>query len=63
MALLISRVTTPIILGIMYFVVITPIGLIRRVLGHDALKASRSGATCWVPRPQGQGQSDLKRQF
>lgn len=38
--LLISRFTTPLILGIVFFLMVTPIGLIRRVLGKDAVKKS-----------------------
>jgi hypothetical protein len=36
-ALLISKVTTPIILGVVFFLVIMPIGLIIRVFGRDLL--------------------------
>lgn len=35
--LLLSRITTPIILGIVFFLVITPMGLVRRVFAHDAM--------------------------
>jgi hypothetical protein len=57
----ISRVTTPIIMGILYFLILTPTGLIARALGHRPLV--RQGATVWVPRPPGNRKSDLKRQF
>ena len=36
-ALLISKVTTPIILGIVFFIVIMPVGLIKRIFGKDSL--------------------------
>ncbi len=32
-----SKVTTPIIMGIVFFLVITPMGLVRRILGKDSL--------------------------
>jgi len=35
--LLMSRITTPIILGFVFYVVITPIALIRGVLGKDSM--------------------------
>ncbi len=35
--LLMSRITTPIIMGIVFYGVITPMGLIRRLLGKDSL--------------------------
>jgi hypothetical protein len=63
LALAISKVTTPIFLGAVYFVVITPIGLVRRALGRDALKSRRTGDGFWVPRKSGQAQSDMKHQF
>lgn len=37
LGLLISRITTPLILGIIFFVVIAPIGLLRRVFGRDSM--------------------------
>jgi hypothetical protein len=36
--LLLSRVTTPLILGIVFFLVISPIGLVRRLRKNDALQ-------------------------
>jgi hypothetical protein len=62
LALAISKVTTPIFLGLVYFGLITPIGLVRRALGHDALKARRTGNSAWVPRETGR-QSGMKHQF
>lgn len=41
--LLISRVTTPLILGIVFYLLITPTGLIRRIFGKDAI--ARSGGS------------------
>ena len=38
--LLASRVTTPLILGIVFFLVITPMGMLRRMKKHDALNRS-----------------------
>jgi Kef-type K+ transport system membrane component KefB len=35
--LLMSRITTPLILGIVFFIVITPIAIIRSLLGKDSL--------------------------
>ena len=36
-ALLISKVTTPIILGIVFFLVVMPVGLIIRIFSRDPL--------------------------
>src|SRR5258708_4125138 len=46
----ISRVTTPLFMGIVYFVVLTPIGLFRRAVTKRALSPSRSAKTFWIDR-------------
>jgi hypothetical protein len=47
----ISKVTTPIFMGVVYFGVLTPIGLIRRLVGGNPLKprAVKDGSL-WVGR-------------
>jgi saxitoxin biosynthesis operon SxtJ-like protein len=57
-----SRITTPIILGVFYFLVITPVGIVRRALGRDPLTAPRRGETVWTSRAHS-SRSDLRRQF
>ena len=37
LGLLLSKVTTPLILGIVYFILIVPFGLMRRVFGRDPM--------------------------
>lgn len=37
LGLMISRVTTPLILGIVFYIVVMPFGLVRRVLGRDPM--------------------------
>jgi hypothetical protein len=58
---ILSKVTTPIFMGVVYFVVITPIAAIRRALGGNPLRAHQ-GATGWVDRRQAP-RGDLTRQF
>lgn len=57
-----SKVTTPIVMGIVYFGVLTPIALVRRAFGRNTL-VRPAGPTCWVDRPAGARRSDLRRQF
>jgi hypothetical protein len=57
----ISKVTTPIFMGVVYYLVITPIGLVRRTLGGNPLRAHQ-GASGWVDRG-GAPRGDLTRQF
>ena len=62
-AAVISKVTTPIIMGVLFYGVLTPAGLAARLFGHNALVRSRTPSSAWVRRPEGQRRSDLERQF
>ena len=55
-----SRVTTPIVMGIIYYGLITPIGIARRTIGRNPL-VHRSKDSLWISREQ--TRSDLERQF
>lgn len=59
------KVISPIILGLLYFVTVTPIGLLMRLSGHDPLRLKRSAAiTYWISRqPPGPAPESLKNQF
>jgi hypothetical protein len=58
-----SKITTPIFMGVVYFVVLTPVGLLRRLLGRNSLVRPQGG-TFWVSRPAGTARKgDLERQF
>jgi hypothetical protein len=56
-----SRITTPIFMAVVYFLVITPIAVARRALGGNPLRI-HGGATGWVDRRQAP-RGDLTRQF
>lgn len=57
----ISKVTTPIFMGVVYYLVITPVGIIRRAVGGNPMRAHQ-GATGWVDRAA-EPRGDLTRQF
>ena len=59
----ISKVTTPIVMGVLYFAVITPVGLVARLFGFNPLTRSRTPTTVWVRRAPGARRGDLERQF
>jgi hypothetical protein len=61
LSLAISAVTTPIIMAALYFLVMTPIGLIARAFGHRPLVHAQGSATFWVRRST--PGSDLEQQF
>ncbi len=62
LAHLISKVTTPIFMGIVFFVVMMPIGLLRRLAGKQPLVHPEHESSYWAPPVSG-GRSDLNRQF
>ena len=60
----ISRVTTPIVMGLMYAVVITPVGALRRAFGGNPLEHASADGSYWRTRPEGKRRSNsLSRQF
>jgi hypothetical protein len=64
--LLLHRIVSPVVLGIMFFAVITPMAWIRRALGNDPLRLrfDREARTYWVDRqPPGPPPETLTNQF
>ena len=59
----ISKVTTPIFLGIVYFVVITPIGFVKRRLGVDGMVHNLKNGSYWISRDESNRQPPMDRQF
>jgi len=59
-----SRVTTPLFMGIVYFVVLTPIGLLVRLLGRNPLAPPRNSGSGWVEHdPRSDAPDSMRRQF
>ena len=58
-----GAIVSPIIMGIVFFLVVTPIGGFMRLLGKDLLKMSKvkNISTYWIKR--GKQQSTMKKQF
>jgi hypothetical protein len=63
LAHLISKVTTPIVMGVMYLGVLTPIGVLRRLFGGNPVVHAAYDASYWKSRPEGRRAGNLKRQF
>jgi hypothetical protein len=63
LALAISKVTTPIFMGVIYFLVLTPTGLLARLLGHRPLSRIRGEPTHWQNRPAGGTRGNMNHQF
>ena len=60
---ILGKIISPIIMGIIFFLVVTPIGLIMKVLGKDLLrlKYNKKDNTYWIEK-NGQ-KSKMKNQF
>lgn len=50
LAHLLSRITTPIFMAIVYFVVLTPIALVRRMAGGNPMTHKLDADSYWVKR-------------
>ena len=64
--MLLNAVVSPIVLGILFFVVFTPVGLLMRVLHRDPMRRTwDAGArSYWIPRdPPGPSPESLRDQF
>jgi len=66
LAHMISRVTTPIFMGIVYFVVLTPVGFVRRIAGANPLVHRVSDNSYWIrraARDPDKARRQMERQF
>ncbi len=64
--LLLHKVVSPIVLGVMFYLVITPTGLLMRLFGKDPLRLKFDGTakSYWIPRePPGPKPDSIKDQF
>lgn len=62
-ALLLSKVTTPVFMGIVFFLVIAPIGWSMRLFGRNPVRREATDGSFWLQRDPDQRRSDLSRQF
>ena len=58
-----GSIVSPIVMGIVYFLVVTPTGVFMRLLGKDLLKTSKvkNVSTYWIKRHK--QHSTMKKQF
>jgi hypothetical protein len=64
--LLLGRIVSPIALGVLFFLVFTPMGVLFRMAGKDPLRLRKpsEASTYWVARtPPGPAPESLKNQF
>ena len=61
--ILLGSIVSPIVMGIVYFLVVTPIGVFMRFLGKDLLKTSKvkNTNTYWIQRDK--QKNTMRKQF
>ena len=62
LALVISKVTTPIFMSAIWYLVLTPAGFLVRLFGHRPLAHARD-SSYWQSRPAGARRGDMDHQF
>jgi hypothetical protein len=62
---LLGRVVSPVVLGVLYFLLLVPAGLLGRLFGRDELRLKKQpGHSHWLARdPPGPAPDSLKHQF
>ncbi len=64
--LLLNRVVNPLVMGLLFFLTVTPIGLVMRALGKDPLRLrfDRGARSYWIERqPPGPEPETMRQQF
>ena len=61
--ILLGNIVSPVVMGVVFFIVVTPIGLIMRLLGKDLLRVNKNESTFtyWIDREK--KTDTMKRQF
>jgi hypothetical protein len=62
LANILSRITTPVFLGIVYFLMFLPVGLFRRLIGKDALNRSAIRGSYFIVRAE-RANASMERLF
>lgn len=63
--MLLHHVVTPVVMGLLFFLTVTPIGLLMRAAGKDPMRLRRNpAASYWIDRaPPGPAPETMKNQF
>ena len=61
--ILLGSIVSPIVMGIVFFLVVTPMGIIMRLLGKDLLKTNKikNASSYWIKRDK--QNTTMKKQF
>jgi hypothetical protein len=64
--LLLHAIVSPVVLALIFYVAIVPVGLLKRIFGNDSLrlKADRAAKSYWIERdPSNSALSSMNQQF
>ena len=63
LGMFLGSIVSPIVMGMVYFIVVTPTGVFMRLLGKDLLKTSKEKytSTYWIKRDK--KRTSMKKQF
>ena len=60
--MLLGRFVSPIVMGLLFFLIVTPTGLIMKLFNKDLLKLKKNkNSSYWIKRPE--TKSEMKNQF
>ena len=64
LGLLLSRIVSPVVVGAMFLLIVTPVAVVMRAAGRDALRLRSRAGTYWIRRtPPGPPAESFKHQF
>lgn len=65
LGMLLGMIVSPIVVGLLFFVLITPVAVVTRFLGRDALRlTAQTDGSYWIDRvPPGPASDSFKNQF
>ena len=66
LGLLLHAIVNPVVMGLIFYATVTPMGLVMRLLGKDPLRlrVDPSATSYWIPRsPPGPAPDTMRRQF
>ena len=61
--ILLGRIVSPIVMGIVFFLVVTPTGVFMRLLGKDLLKTNKTKSSSTYWRIRDKQHTTMKKQF
>ena len=61
LGILLGKILSPIIMGLVFFVVVTPIGMLLKILQKDVILQKRGGSSYWIKREN--KLENMKKQF